>query len=100
MKKKRVFLFSWFAACLVCPAVSSAQTANDFAEIFVYPRDRNYLPGYAPSLPEVTYEGTFADDRGVVTRWEFKTDKRVISRELWTDEDGETNGRIRLGRRF
>jgi len=97
---KRVFIFAWSAAYLVWPGVSNAQTADDFAEIFVHPRDRHYLPGNAPSLPEVTYEDSFYDERGIVTRWEFKSDKRVISRELWTDENGETKGLLRLGRRF
>jgi hypothetical protein len=31
---EKSFLFSWFAACLVWPVVSNAQTADEFAEIF------------------------------------------------------------------
>ena len=100
MMMKRVFFFAWFAACLMWPGVNSAQTADDFAEIFVHPRDRHYLPGNAPSLPTVTTEDYLDGDRGEVTRWQYQTDKRVISRELWTDENGETKGRLKLGRRF
>ncbi len=97
---KRVFFFASFAACLVWPGVISAQTADDFAEIFVHPRDRHYLPGNAPSLPTVTTYESFDDERGAVTRWQYQTEKRVINRELWTDANGETKGLLRLGRRF
>jgi hypothetical protein len=97
---KGVLHFMCVAACLLWPGISSAQTADDFAEIFVHPRDRHYLPGNAPSLPEVETRSFLDGDRGEVTRWEYQTDKRVITRELWTDENGETRGRLRLGRRF
>ena len=97
---KRVFFFAWFAICLVWPAVNNAQTTDEFAEIFVHPRDRHYLPGNAPSLPTFTTEDFLDGDRGEVTRWQYQTEKRVINRELWTDENGETKGRLRLGRRF
>ena len=100
MMMKRVFFFAWFAACLVWPGAGNAQTADEFAEIFVHPRDHHYLPGNAPSLPEVATRNFLDGDRGEVTRWEYQTDKRVITRELWTDENGETRGRLQLGRRF
>jgi hypothetical protein len=97
---KRHFMRGWICAVLVLPGIANAQTADDFAEIFVHPRDRHYLPGNAPSLPEVATRNFLDGDRGEVTRWEYQTDKRVINRELWTDENGETRGRLRLGRRF
>ena len=97
---KRHFMCGWFCAILVLPGIGNAQTSDEFAEIFVHPRDRHYLPGTAPSLPEVETRNFLDGDRGEVTRWEYQTDKRVVTRELWTDENGETRGRLRLGRRF
>lgn len=100
MMMNKVFMCGWVSAFCVLPGVGNAQTADEFAEIFVHPRDRHYLPGNAPSLPEVATRNFLDGDRGEVTRWEYQTDKRLITRELWTDENGETRGRLRLGRRF
>ncbi len=86
---------------------SPAQTTNpappdagDFGDIFVHPRDRNYMPGQAPSRATLQDTRTFEDTRGQVNRYEYEKNGRVISRETWTDDRGESQGRIGIGRRF
>jgi hypothetical protein len=71
-----------------------------FGDIFTHPRDRFYLPGQAPSRAVLEDSRTFEDSRGRVNRYEYEKNGRVISRETWTDERGESQGRIGIGRRF
>ena len=77
------------------------EDANLFGDIFAHPRDRDYLPGTAPSRAELGDFGIdYTDERGEVSRWEYRKDGRVITRELWTDDNGEARGRLGVGRRF
>lgn len=77
------------------------QNAEQFGDIFVHPRDRHYLPGSAPSRAELFDSGIdYNDERGDVSRWEYRKDNRIITREVWTEENGEPKGRLGIGRKF
>ena len=77
------------------------EDADPFGDIFAHPRDRHYIPGTAPSRAELGDFGIdYTDQRGEVSRWEYRKDGRVITRELWTDNNGEAKGRLGIGRRF
>jgi len=41
-----------------------------------------------------------SDERGDVSRWEYRKKNRIITREVWTDENGEPKGRLGIGRQF
>jgi len=80
---------------------ADSKDADQFGDIFAHPRDRHYLPGTAPSRAEPLDSGiNYTDERGDVTRWEYRKEKRIITRELWTDDNGETKGRLGIGRKF
>lgn len=74
--------------------------AETFGDIFVHPRDRSYMPGKAPSRAILEETRSFEDARGRVDRYEYEKNGRVISRETWKDERGESQGRIGIGRKF
>jgi hypothetical protein len=80
-------------------AVDNKDT-EQFGDIFAHPRDRSYLPGTAPSRAEFDSSIAYTDERGDVTRWEYRKNKKIITRELWVDDSGETKGRLGIGRKF
>ena len=98
------------ASALLASAFASPSLAQDkdakapdpegFGDIFVHPRDRNYLPGQAPSRARLEETKVYEDGRGVVNRYEYDKNGTVISRETWTDERGESRGRFGVGVRF
>ena len=86
----------------LAPGVASSQTQLNFdVKNFEVPQDKGFLPGVrldgeADSSPEEGYDA--ARD---VTRWEKRGRRgRVVSREVWTDRDGESRGRLAIGRPF
>ena len=95
-----------FTSLLVVAATSPAPAADSmdaeqFGDIFVHPRDRHYLPGTAPSRAELFDSGIdYYDERGEVSRWEYRKKNRIITREVWSDENGEPKGRLGIGRKF
>jgi hypothetical protein len=79
---------------------AGGKEAESFGDIFAHPRDRHYLPGTAPSRADLVESTDFSDERGDVSRWEYRKNNRIITRELWTDNNGETKGRLGIGRTF
>ena len=71
-----------------------------FGDIFVHPRDQYYLPGKAPSRATLQDTRQHEDVRGTVNRYEYERNGTVISRETWTDVDGQSRGRFGVGIRF
>lgn len=74
---------------------------DSFGDIFSHPRDKQYLPGTAPSRGVLVGEGKYHDDlRGNVGVLEYKSGEQVIRREVWTKDNGDPTGRLSIGGRF
>jgi len=83
------------------PEAATGDVSPDaFGDIFVHPRDQYYLPGKAPSRATLQDTRQHEDVRGTVNRYEYERNGTVISRETWTDIDGESRGRFGVGIRF
>ncbi len=79
----------------------SLDEANRFGDIFVHPRDSRYLPEKAPSRAEFhEFRLQDLDGRGDVGVWEYRKGNRIITRELWLDENGSKRSSIKIGRKF
>jgi len=94
-----------FATCIADTAFAQQEPNQDtlntrlFGDLFKFPNSRTSLSG--PSGRESLDESTnLEDNRGRVNRYEYKGRDTILFRETWTDERGETQGRIGVGRRF
>ena len=104
MKKRSFFLnlLASLSLLALCGAVRATDNdeAEKFGDIFVHPRDKHYLPGTAPSRADFVGDIEYSDERGDVSRWEYRKKNTTITRELWTNQSGETQGRMGIGRSF
>lgn len=96
------FMLASFFALALAETIQAAdnEEAEMFGDIFVHPRDRHYLPGTAPSRADFVGDLEYSDERGDVSRWEYRKKNTTITRELWTNQFGETQGRLGIGRAF
>ena len=103
--KKRTYVPAVLASFLALALTGMVRAADNseaenFGDIFVHPRDRHYLPGTAPSRADFVGDLEYSDERGDVSRWEYRKENTTITRELWTNQFGETQGRLGIGRSF
>ena len=83
---------------------SCGEDMVDFDELnglLAYPEE--YLsPRPSDSIEQgANVENYFSDDRGDVSRWEFRQGNSSITREVWNDDEtGEPKARLGIGRNF
>jgi hypothetical protein len=77
------------------------QEDEALGDIFVHPRDADFLPGQAPSRAELfKFSERYQEGRGDIARWEYRKGDTIITREVWIDQDGNKRGMIQIGPSF
>ena len=101
MSRAVKFSIPIFASLMLPVAGVQAQQTLDFSkETFSTGKDENFLPGVDLGSEDESNRPTPSYDAARdVKRWEKMGKRgRIISRQTWTDEDGNARGRFSLGR--